>query len=167
MILGCSSSDSATAPEQLVWCGGDSVVLAYEKIVFMVGPSGSWINFRPVAPEDFMVSPATPEGELLAEAVKGNAEPELVVAAIRQLAKREVREEQERKARTPVLASVGGGTGHLIHACYIKKQPGSTCSQMCQQWMDSDPAAKFQGVRQLWFCSQKTHMFACNKFAFA
>jgi hypothetical protein len=43
------NTNSATAPEQLVWCGGDSVVLAYEKIVFMVGPSGSWINFRPDA----------------------------------------------------------------------------------------------------------------------
>jgi hypothetical protein len=43
------STRSTTAPEQLVWCGGDSVVLAYEKIVFMVGPSGSWINFRPDA----------------------------------------------------------------------------------------------------------------------
>lgn len=41
------STRSTTAPLQLVWCGGDSVVLAYEKIVFMVGPSGSWINFRP------------------------------------------------------------------------------------------------------------------------
>ena len=41
------STNSQNSPEQLVWCGGDSVVLAYEKIVFMVGPSGSWINFRP------------------------------------------------------------------------------------------------------------------------
>ena len=40
-------TNAATAPDQLVWCGGDCVVMAYSNIVFMVGPSGSWINFRP------------------------------------------------------------------------------------------------------------------------
>ena len=89
-----SLADFSSVPE---WTAQDEII-------------SSWINFRPVAPEDFVVTPATPEGELLAEVVKGNAEPELVVAAIRQLAKREAREEHERKAKAPVLASVGGGT---------------------------------------------------------
>lgn len=46
---------NSTMPEQLVWCGADSIVLAYDTIVFMVGPSGSWINFRPKA--SFVVVP--------------------------------------------------------------------------------------------------------------
>lgn len=40
------ATNSSTAPNQLVWCGGDSVVLAYDKILFMVGPEGDWINYR-------------------------------------------------------------------------------------------------------------------------
>ena len=39
------ATNSSTAPNQLVWCGGDSVVLAYDKILFMVGPEGDWINY--------------------------------------------------------------------------------------------------------------------------
>jgi len=33
-------------PHQVVWCGVDIVVLAYDKIMFCVGPAGDWINFR-------------------------------------------------------------------------------------------------------------------------
>lgn len=33
-------------PNQLVWCGVDSIVLGYEGWLFMVGPAGEWINHR-------------------------------------------------------------------------------------------------------------------------
>ena len=32
------NTKTSKAPSQLVWCGVDSIVLAYEKILFMVGP---------------------------------------------------------------------------------------------------------------------------------
>ncbi|OAD74766.1 hypothetical protein PHYBLDRAFT_124139 [Phycomyces blakesleeanus NRRL 1555(-)] len=36
---------SKIPPQQLVWCGTDSVVLYWDKIVLMVGPFGDWIKF--------------------------------------------------------------------------------------------------------------------------
>ncbi|RCH85747.1 hypothetical protein CU098_002029, partial [Rhizopus stolonifer] len=39
------ATKSKIAPQQLVWCGTDSVVLYWEKIVLMVGPFGDWIKY--------------------------------------------------------------------------------------------------------------------------
>lgn len=39
------STKSKIPPQQLVWCGTDSVVLYWEKIVLMVGPYGDWIKY--------------------------------------------------------------------------------------------------------------------------
>ncbi|KAG2191805.1 hypothetical protein INT46_001161 [Mucor plumbeus] len=39
------STKSKIAPQQLVWCGTDSVVLYWDKIVLMVGPFGDWIKY--------------------------------------------------------------------------------------------------------------------------
>eukprot|EP01102_Stenamoeba_stenopodia_P011451 TRINITY_DN351_c0_g1_i4.p1 TRINITY_DN351_c0_g1~~TRINITY_DN351_c0_g1_i4.p1 ORF type:complete len:422 (+),score=90.51 TRINITY_DN351_c0_g1_i4:115-1380(+) len=39
------SVKSKIPPQQLVWCGTDSVVLYWEKIVLMVGPYGGWIKY--------------------------------------------------------------------------------------------------------------------------
>ncbi|CDH59927.1 vacuolar protein sorting vps16 [Lichtheimia corymbifera JMRC:FSU:9682] len=39
------ATKSKIAPQQLVWCGTDSVVLYWDKIVLMVGPFGDWIKF--------------------------------------------------------------------------------------------------------------------------
>ncbi|KAF9114225.1 hypothetical protein BGX27_011427 [Mortierella sp. AM989] len=36
---------SLVPPQQLVWCGTDSVVLYWDKIVLMVGPFGDWIKY--------------------------------------------------------------------------------------------------------------------------
>ncbi|KAG0200791.1 hypothetical protein BGX28_006226 [Mortierella sp. GBA30] len=36
---------SQIPPQQLVWCGTDSVVLYWDKIVLMVGPYGDWIKY--------------------------------------------------------------------------------------------------------------------------
>ncbi|KAF9961902.1 hypothetical protein BGZ72_001009 [Mortierella alpina] len=36
---------SQVPPRQLVWCGTDSVVLYWDKIVLMVGPYGDWIKY--------------------------------------------------------------------------------------------------------------------------
>ncbi|KAF9172947.1 hypothetical protein BGX21_004216 [Mortierella sp. AD011] len=36
---------SHVPPQQLVWCGTDSVVLYWDKIVLMVGPFGDWIKY--------------------------------------------------------------------------------------------------------------------------
>ncbi|KAF9355900.1 hypothetical protein BGX26_005975, partial [Mortierella sp. AD094] len=36
---------SQVPPQQLVWCGTDSVVLYWDKIVLMVGPFGDWIKY--------------------------------------------------------------------------------------------------------------------------
>ncbi|KAI1311299.1 hypothetical protein EDD11_003512 [Mortierella claussenii] len=36
---------SQVPPQQLVWCGTDSVVLYWDKIVLMVGPYGDWIKY--------------------------------------------------------------------------------------------------------------------------
>ncbi|KAI8887949.1 hypothetical protein K501DRAFT_174170 [Backusella circina FSU 941] len=39
------STKSKIPPQQLVWCGTDSVVLYWDKIVLMVGPFGDWIKY--------------------------------------------------------------------------------------------------------------------------
>ncbi|KAI7862783.1 Vps16, C-terminal region-domain-containing protein [Spinellus fusiger] len=39
------ATKSKIPPQQLVWCGTDSVVLYWDKIVLMVGPFGDWIKF--------------------------------------------------------------------------------------------------------------------------
>ncbi|KAG0177300.1 hypothetical protein DFQ28_006131 [Apophysomyces sp. BC1034] len=39
------ATKSRIPPQQLVWCGTDSVVLYWDKIVLMVGPFGDWIKF--------------------------------------------------------------------------------------------------------------------------
>ncbi|KAL1915507.1 uncharacterized protein VTP21DRAFT_6631 [Calcarisporiella thermophila] len=39
------STKSKLPPQQLVWCGTDSVVLYWDKIMLMVGPLGDWIKF--------------------------------------------------------------------------------------------------------------------------
>ena len=36
---------SHVAPHQLVWCGTDSVVLYWDKMVLMVGPYGDWVKY--------------------------------------------------------------------------------------------------------------------------
>lgn len=36
---------SQVPPNQLVWCGTDSVVLYWDKIVLMVGPYGDWVKY--------------------------------------------------------------------------------------------------------------------------
>jgi hypothetical protein len=36
---------SQVAPHQLVWCGTDSVVLYWDKMVLMVGPYGDWVKY--------------------------------------------------------------------------------------------------------------------------
>jgi len=36
---------SQVAPKQLVWCGTDSVVLYWDKIVLMIGPYGDWVKY--------------------------------------------------------------------------------------------------------------------------
>jgi vacuolar protein sorting-associated protein 16 len=38
-------TQSKVAPEQLVWCGTDSVLLYWEEILLMVGPAGDWIKY--------------------------------------------------------------------------------------------------------------------------
>ena len=45
--------------------------------------------------------------------------------------------------------AVGGGTGNTGGVCYIKKRAGSTCSQLCQEWMDSSPSAD-KGCKGVW-----------------
>ncbi|KAI9486646.1 MAG: Vps16, C-terminal region-domain-containing protein [Benjaminiella poitrasii] len=39
------ATKSKIPPQQLVWCGTDSVVLYWDKIVLMVGPFGDWIKY--------------------------------------------------------------------------------------------------------------------------
>ncbi|KAG0040394.1 hypothetical protein BGZ82_003119 [Podila clonocystis] len=39
------ATKSQVAPQQLVWCGTDSVILYWDKIVLMVGPFGDWIKY--------------------------------------------------------------------------------------------------------------------------
>ncbi|KAI8327280.1 Vps16, C-terminal region-domain-containing protein [Choanephora cucurbitarum] len=39
------ATKSKIAPQQLVWCGTDSVILYWDKIVLMVGPFGDWIKY--------------------------------------------------------------------------------------------------------------------------
>nr|CAG8648885.1 189_t:CDS:10 [Entrophospora candida] len=39
------STKSQVSPQQLVWCGADSVVLYWDTIVLMVGPLGDWIKY--------------------------------------------------------------------------------------------------------------------------
>ncbi|RHZ79068.1 hypothetical protein Glove_152g21 [Diversispora epigaea] len=39
------ATKSQVPPQQLVWCGTDSVVLYWDKIVLMVGPFGDWIKY--------------------------------------------------------------------------------------------------------------------------
>ncbi|KAG0268380.1 hypothetical protein DFQ27_006874 [Actinomortierella ambigua] len=39
------STKSRMPPQQLVWCGTDSVILYWDKIVLMVGPHGDWIKY--------------------------------------------------------------------------------------------------------------------------
>ncbi|RUS17640.1 Vps16, N-terminal region-domain-containing protein, partial [Endogone sp. FLAS-F59071] len=39
------STKSKIPPHQLAWCGTDSVVMYWEKLVLMVGPFGDWIKF--------------------------------------------------------------------------------------------------------------------------
>jgi hypothetical protein len=36
---------SQVAPQQLVWCGTDSVLLYWDKMVLMVGPYGDWVKY--------------------------------------------------------------------------------------------------------------------------
>mmetsp|Transcript_38830 Transcript_38830/g.91850 ORF Transcript_38830/g.91850 Transcript_38830/m.91850 type:complete len:845 (+) Transcript_38830:58-2592(+) len=36
---------SQVAPKQLVWCGTDSVVLYWDKILLMIGPYGDWVKY--------------------------------------------------------------------------------------------------------------------------
>ncbi|KAI9491794.1 Vps16, C-terminal region-domain-containing protein [Zychaea mexicana] len=49
------ATKSKIPPQQLVWCGTDSVVLYWDKIVLMVGPFGDWIKFSYEDPI-FMIS---------------------------------------------------------------------------------------------------------------
>ncbi|CAO3625786.1 unnamed protein product [Cunninghamella echinulata] len=39
------ATKSKIPPQQLVWCGTDSVVMYWDKIVLMIGPFGDWIKF--------------------------------------------------------------------------------------------------------------------------
>ncbi|KAG0225975.1 hypothetical protein BGW42_003963 [Actinomortierella wolfii] len=39
------STKSKLPPQQLVWCGTDSVILYWDQIVLMVGPHGDWIKY--------------------------------------------------------------------------------------------------------------------------
>ncbi|ORX59517.1 hypothetical protein DM01DRAFT_1361698 [Hesseltinella vesiculosa] len=39
------ATKSKVPPQQLVWCGTDSVVMYWDKIVLMIGPFGDWIKF--------------------------------------------------------------------------------------------------------------------------
>ncbi|OZJ06505.1 hypothetical protein BZG36_00636 [Bifiguratus adelaidae] len=39
------NTESKVAPQQLVWCANDSVVLYWDKVVLMVGPHGDFIKF--------------------------------------------------------------------------------------------------------------------------
>jgi hypothetical protein len=38
-------TNSTSPPVQLVWCGNDSVLMHWEDIVLMVGPSGDYLKF--------------------------------------------------------------------------------------------------------------------------
>jgi len=44
-ILPEFGTKSSLPPEQLVWCGVDSVVLYWEEIALMVGPYGDWVKY--------------------------------------------------------------------------------------------------------------------------
>ncbi|KAF9430792.1 hypothetical protein BGZ94_003842 [Podila epigama] len=39
------ATKSQVPPQQLVWCGTDSVILYWDRIVLMVGPFGDWIKY--------------------------------------------------------------------------------------------------------------------------
>mmetsp|Transcript_16747 Transcript_16747/g.54755 ORF Transcript_16747/g.54755 Transcript_16747/m.54755 type:complete len:834 (-) Transcript_16747:45-2546(-) len=36
---------STTPPDQLAWCGADSIVLYWEEVFLMVGPKGEWVRY--------------------------------------------------------------------------------------------------------------------------
>jgi len=44
-ILPEFSTKSSIPPEQLVWCGVDSVMLYWDEILLMVGPYGDWVKY--------------------------------------------------------------------------------------------------------------------------
>jgi hypothetical protein len=39
------STKSEVAPQQMVWCGVDSVMLYWDEVLLMVGPYGDWVKF--------------------------------------------------------------------------------------------------------------------------
>lgn len=36
---------SSRIPQQLVWCGTDSVIMSWNELLLMVGPQGDWIKY--------------------------------------------------------------------------------------------------------------------------
>ena len=44
-IISDFDTKSSAPPEQLAWCGDDSVVLYWAEILLMVGPHGDWIKY--------------------------------------------------------------------------------------------------------------------------